>query len=71
MYVLIDTYRCLMQNESGQNELDAWGLNRYISLLNAEHRQTVRVARKSLNRYISLLNAEHERRSTFLQHFRS
>ena len=35
--VLIDTYRCLMQNmKDDQRFYNILGLNRYISLLNAE-----------------------------------
>ena len=39
MKVLIDTYRCLMQNMGANNTYttDGFSLNRYISLLNAEH----------------------------------
>ena len=39
--VLIDTYRCLMQNsEETKTHIAAASLNRYISLLNAEHETT-------------------------------
>ena len=58
--VLIDTYRCLMQNTSFLANLsEVLSLNRYISLLNAELTKLVIMGIIRLNRYISLLNAEH------------
>ena len=60
MEVLIDTYRCLMQNYLAMTTTrHKKGLNRYISLLNAEPKHSHRSnGGDGLNRYISLLNAE-------------